>query len=153
MFNWLKFTHIAGLVIFLGSIFTFILISTLIENASLENISFGRQIISRGTKVLTIPGMLTIAISGLWLGYIRYGLRHRFFLIKALLISVILINTTLFILPAVNSATDIAIKSLEEGVILSEYKPAYMKESMFGALNVFIAIVAAIIGVRSKKID
>ena len=153
MSKWLRLTHIAGLVIFLGSIFTFILISALIETASLENISFGRQIISKGTKVLTIPGMLTIAISGLWLGYIRYGLRHRFFLIKAMLISVIVINTTFFILPAVNSATEIAIKSLAQGVLLPEYKPAYMQESIFGAVNVFIAIVAAIIGVKSKKID
>jgi len=153
MSNGLRLTHIAGMVIFLGSIFTFILISAFIETASLENISFGRQIISSGTKVLTIPGMFAIAISGLWLGYIRYGFRHRFFLTKVLLISVIVINTIFFILPAVNSATEIAIKSLEQGVLLPEYKPAYMQESIFGAVNVFLAIVAAIMGVRSKKND
>lgn len=151
MHKWLRLTHIAGMVIFLGSIFTFILVSSLIESASLENLAFGREIISRGTLMLTAPGMGAIAISGLLLGYQRYGLRHPFFLVKALIISIIVLNTLLFILPAVNSATAFAQESLLQGSLKPEYETAYLQESIFGAVNVLTAIGAAIMGVWAQK--
>ncbi len=77
MLRVLKLAHILGLVIFLGSILTFIVISALIENASLENIAFGRRIISTGTSVLTLPGLWLIAVSGLCRGYLLYGWRKQ----------------------------------------------------------------------------
>lgn len=64
MLRGMKLVHFGGLVIFLGSILTFIVISALIEGASLENIAFGRKIIRTGTNVLTLPGMWALAITG-----------------------------------------------------------------------------------------
>ncbi|HVN49380.1 MAG TPA: hypothetical protein VMU30_11245 [Bacteroidota bacterium] len=64
MLRGLKIVHFCGLVLSLGSIFTFIVISALLEGASLENIVFGRKIISTGTNVLTVPGILVLAITG-----------------------------------------------------------------------------------------
>lgn len=130
MLRGLKLAHFGGLVIFLGSILTFIVISSLIEGASLENIAFGRKIISTGTNVLTLPGMWVLAITGVWMGYKRYGL-----------------NAYFFILPAVNSATEIAVQSLAQGQLLPEYKAAYMRETIFGAVNVLLTIAAAVVGV------
>lgn len=78
MLRGLKLVHFGGLVIFLGSILTFIVISALIESASLEKIAFGRRIISTGTNVLTLSGMWVLAIAGVWMGYKRYGLKQRF---------------------------------------------------------------------------
>ena len=121
MLRGLKLAHFGGLVIFLGSILTFIVISSLIEGASLENIAFGRKIISTGTNVLTLPGMWVLAITGVWMGYKRYGLKQRFFQIKLLLVSLVVLNTYLFIEPAVNSATEIAVQSLGHGRLLPEY--------------------------------
>ena len=92
MHRGLKLAHFIGLVIFLGSILTFIVISALIEDASLENIALGRKIISVGTNILTLPGMWAIAITGVWMGYKRYGLKLRFFQFKLLIISLVVVN-------------------------------------------------------------
>ena len=139
--------HFGGLVIFLGSILTFIVISGLIEGASLENIAFGRKVISTGTNLLTLPGMWVLAVTGVWMGCKCYGLKQRFFQVKLLLITLFVINAYVFIVPAVTSATEIAIRSLAQGQLLPEYKTAYMQESIFGAVNVLLTMTAAVIGV------
>ena len=147
MLRGFKLAHFGGLAVFLGSILTFIVISALIEGASLENIAFGRKIISTGTNVLTLPGMWVLAITGTWMGYKRYGFKQRFFQIKLLLITLVVINAYVFIVPAATSATEIAIRSLAQGQLLPEYKAAYMQESIFGAVNVLLILAAAVIGV------
>lgn len=143
----LKLAHLGGLVIFLGSIITFVVVSALIENASLENIVFGRKIISTGTNVLTLPGIWLLAITGVWMGYKRYGLKQRFFQLKLLVIMLVVMNAYFFTIPAVKSATEIAASSLAQGQLIPAYKAAYMKESIFGGVNVLLTIAAAIIGV------
>ncbi len=90
-------------------------LSAHIEGASLENVAFGRRIISTGTNVLTLPGMWVLAITGAWMGYKRYGLRQRFVQLKLLLITLVVLNAHFFIAPAVNSATDLAVRSLAQG--------------------------------------
>jgi hypothetical protein len=147
MHQGLKLAHFGGLVVFLGSILTFIVISALIEGASLENVVFGRKIISTGTNVLTLPGMWVLAITGVWMGYKRYGVKQRFFQIKLLLIALVVINAYFFVVPAVSSATEIAGRSLAQGQLLPDYKAAYIQESIFGAVNVLLTIAAAAIGV------
>jgi len=147
MFRVLKLAHLGGLIMVLGSISTFIVISTLIEGASLENIAFGRNIISTGTKVLSIPGIWVLAITGVCMGYKRYGLKQRFFQLKLLLITLIVINGYFFVLPLVTSATEIAVRSLAHGQLLPEYRALYMQESILGTVNILILVVAAVIGV------
>jgi hypothetical protein len=147
MLRGVKLFHFGGLVIFLGSIITFIVISALVENASLENMAFGRKIISTGTNVLTLPGIWVLAITGIWMGYKRYGMRQRYFQLKLLIIALILLNAHFVVVPAVSSATDLAVQSLAQGQLLPEYRGAYIKESIFGALNVLLTITAAVVGV------
>lgn len=139
--------HFGGLIIFLGSIITFIVISTLIEGATLENIAFGRKIISTGTSILTLPGMWVLAITGLWMGYQRYGVKQRFFQIKLLLMTLVVANAHFIIAPAVASATELAARSLAQGQLLPAYQAAYMQESIFGAINVLLTLTAAVVGV------
>jgi hypothetical protein len=143
----LKMLHFGGLAIFLGSIITFTLISALIEDASLVNIAFGRKIISTGTKVLTLSGMWVLAVTGIWMGYKRYGLKQRFFQIKLLLIVLVVINAYVLVVPAVTSATEIAVQSLTQGQLPSEYKSMYIQESIFGAVNVLLTVAASVVGV------
>lgn len=147
MFRGLKLAHIGGLIMVLGSISTFIVISTLIEGASLENIAFGRKIISAGTKVLSIPGIWVLAITGVCMGYKRYGLKQRFFQLKLFLVTLIIINGYFFVLPLVTSATEIAVRSFAHGHLLPEYRALFMQESIFGTVNILIIVAAAIIGV------
>lgn len=147
MIQGVRLIHYVGLVIFLGSILTFVVISALIEGASLENVVFGRKIISTGTNVLTLPGLWVLAVTGVWLGWVRYGVRQRFFQIKLLLVTLVIINAHVFIAPAVASATEIAVASLAQGKLLPGYEVAYMKESIYGAVNVLLTVAAAVVGV------
>ncbi|MDD3557776.1 MAG: hypothetical protein PHW27_04310 [Melioribacteraceae bacterium] len=143
----LKLLHFIGLTIFLGSIITFVVISNLIEGASLENILFGRNVISARTFLLTLPAMWLIAVTGIWMGYKKYGIKNRFFQLKFFLILLIVLNAHFLVTPAVTLATELATQSYEQGNLLSSYYDAYMKESIFGAINVLLTITAAVIGV------
>ncbi len=147
MFRGLKLAHFAGLVLFLGSIFTFIVVSSLTKGASLENLVFGRQIISAGTVSLTLPGMWLVAITGVLMAYRQYGFSVRFSQLKLLLTALIILNAYFFILPAEKAATGLARQSLAQGLLSPEYEAAYIRESIFGAANVVFIIAAAVVGV------
>lgn len=147
MFRIMKLLHFIGLILFLGSILSFILVSTLMEGAALEWVVFGRRIISAGTQALTLPGMWLMAISGLQMAFKRYGVRVRFVQIKALIMLLIVLNAHLLVMPAVTQATALAIQSLAEGQLLPGYHAAYLRESICGAMNVLLTLLAAAVGV------
>lgn len=143
----LRLAHFGGLVLFLGSIFSFIVVSSLTKEASLADLVFGRKIISAGTNYLTLPGMWLLAITGVWMGLRKYGTSSHFFQAKLLLIALIVVNAHFFIVPAVENATGIAKQSLAAGRIAAGYHDAFLREEISGALNVLLAVVAAIVGV------
>jgi hypothetical protein len=147
MFRGLKLVHFAGLAFVLGSISTFIVISVLIKGASLENIAFGRRIISTGTQVLTIPGIWVLAITGVLMGYKRYGLKQRYFQLKLLFAAIVLINGYLLVIPAVNLATELSARSLAQGQLLQTYRSMYVRESIVGTINIMLIFTAAVIAV------
>ncbi len=142
-----RLLHIIGLVVTLGSISTFLVVSSVIDGAGVEGIALGRRIISAGTNALTIPGMCLLAVSGIGMGLLRYGVKDRFFQLKLLLLALVAVNGALFVAPSVSAATEIAIRSLPGGKLLAEYGPAYARESMFGAANIVLMLAAAIVGV------
>jgi len=147
MMRGIKLAHLLGLVLYLGSIVTFVVISSLIEHAGLEHIALGRKIISTGTDVLTLPGMWVLAFSGIWMGYTRYGFSQRFSRLKLLIVILIAVNTYLFVLPSVTEATKLAEMSLAQGSLIPGYKNAYIRESIFGGINVLLTISAVVVGV------
>jgi hypothetical protein len=121
-------------------------ISALTERANLENIAFGIKIISAGTNTLTLPGMLVFIITGVWMGYVRYGLTHHAYQLMLLLITLSIVNGYFFVAPLVASATKIAARSLEQGHLLPEYKAVFAKESNFGLINILLLVASAVIG-------
>lgn len=143
-----KLIHIIGVILFLGSIFTYTLISTLTKNASLTDIVFAREIINTGTAYLTLPGLLIIVLSGIisTIKDVRF-LKHRWLNVKFAALLIILLNTFIFILPAADDALELAKASLAEGKLLSEYSAAYMQESIAGGVNVLLAIGSIISGI------
>lgn len=143
-----KLIHIVGLILFLGSIFTYTLISTLTKEASLENILFARKIISAGTTYLTLPGLFIIVLSGIisTINGTRF-LKHRWLKIKFLTAIIIVLNTFIFILPAINEALAFAEASLTQGKLLSEYTAAYMQESIAGGVNVLLVVASIVSGI------
>lgn len=147
MFRVLKLLHIASLVVFLGTIVTFILISSLLDGAGLPNRVFGRQIIATGTHLLTLPALWLAAVSGISMGLRRQGWKQPFFQFKLALVTLALINAYAFVVPAVMAAQRLAIESFGKGKLLPQYHSAAMQETIFGAVNMAIAIMAAVIGV------
>jgi hypothetical protein len=151
----LKFLHVLGIVLFLGSIITFIIVSSRIEGASLENTLFGRQIISAGSAALTLPGLWLIGISGILMAAIKYGFKVNFLRLKGVIFILILINAYLFVLPNVSHATELAASSLKSGLLDEGYREAYLQESITGGINVLLSFAAtfiAIWNVRSGEI-
>lgn len=147
----LKLTHFIGLALFLGSIFTYIAISSLIEGASMEGVVFGRNVIQQGTQWLTLPGLWMLVLSGVYNGYVRFGAASRFFRIKLLLGALIVANAHLIVVPAVKAASEIARQSLSIGHLLPEYQAAYLRESFFGGVNVMLALAAAGVAVWRRS--
>ncbi len=147
MLKGLKLLHLLGMVLFLGSIITFVLISARTEGASLQELAFARRIISAGTATLTLPGLWLLATTGLLLGFLRYGPAHAVFQTKAFIALCVIANAHLLVMPAVEEATALARQSLLQGELLAAYNDAYLRESAFGAINVLLALTAAIIAI------
>ncbi|HEY0722241.1 MAG TPA: hypothetical protein VGE50_13425 [Gammaproteobacteria bacterium] len=147
MYRTLKLFHLGGLTLFLGSILTYVLISAQIEGATLEQIAFGRAIISMGTRDLTLPGLWLLIISGIGLGYLREGQQRPYLKLKLLLAALIISNAYLLVVPAATSATVLAEHSVMMGQLSAGYQPAYLRETIFGALNVVLTCVLAVLGV------
>ncbi|MDH5655526.1 MAG: hypothetical protein OEZ34_06430 [Spirochaetia bacterium] len=145
IFRLIKVIHLLSLVSFLGSILTFIFISTMIDDAPMSEVHAGRKFIAEGTAGLTMPALWAMILTGLISGYKKFGFRSRFFQIKAGAAALLLINAYLFIIPSVNEATEIALRSAD--ILPVEYSAAYMKESLFGAANVILTITTIMIAV------
>lgn len=147
-----RYFHLIGMTLFLGSIFTFIVASSL-GSASLPELHFARKLILCGTHFLTLPGLFLTLISG------ALGIKEmrcdtpRILKLKAALGILIFLNTLFIIYPAVAQATELARLSNEAGQLLDGYKKAYFIESSAGAFNVLAALTLAAIGVRRRNAD
>lgn len=146
----LKGIHLLGLVVFLGSIFSFIVISILSEGSSLSDLFFGRRIIELGTKSLTIPGMYLSLISGVLLAWPDLK-KEMWIKVKVLTLVIIFINAYIFIIPAADHCLQLAKEASLSGVLSPSYKIYYMKETLFGALNISLSLMAAGLGVFYSK--
>lgn len=147
MLRALRLAHLFGLVLFVGSIAAFIVVSTLTQDASLTDLAFGRRVISAGTSVLTIPGMWLAGLSGAWMGYIRFGMRGRLVCVKLSIMLLIVLNAYICVVPAATAATELAARSVSDGRLLAGYSRAYLRESIWGGVNVLLSIAAAVVGI------
>lgn len=143
----LRLAHFIGLAMFLGSILAFIVISNLGEDAPLAELAFGRRVISAGTYALTLPGMWLMALTGPLMGWRRYGLQSGFFRIKIVLMLVVVLNAHLMVVPAANEATQLALQAASAGQLGPAFHGAYLRETIFGTLNVLLILSAAAVGV------
>lgn len=143
----MKLLHYLGLVLFLGSILSYILISALAKGSTLANLVFALQVINAGVKFLTLPGLLVMIVTGIILTT-HYGFfRTRWLNIKHVLIVIIAVNTFAFILPAETDALRFAQASLDKGTLLPEYIAASARSALAGGINVVLiglAMVAAV---------
>jgi F0F1-type ATP synthase membrane subunit c/vacuolar-type H+-ATPase subunit K len=81
------------------------------------------------------------------MGCAEYGVKSRFFRSKLLLAALLVLNAHFIVAPGVHAATAAATRSLAEGRVLPEYETAYLRESIFGGVNVLLAVAAAAVGI------
>ena len=148
MRNTLKFVHLIGLVLFLGSILTFIVASSVPATGDLPSLVVARRVISAGTNALTLPGLGLLIASGIGLKWGRLRLRdHRWLQVMVAAAGLVVLNGLLFVLPAVHSASALVEESQSLGTLTEAYTRAYVLESSAGSLNVVLGLVAMFAGV------
>lgn len=147
MYKLFKLIHIVGLAMFAGSIATYVIVSSIIEGADLIEIAFGRTIITTATQLITMSGLWVVVITGLAMVILGGLSRKRFIWFKFVMGLVVILNAYLFVLPSADLATLIANQSVQAGELLPDYMGAYMDESIFGGVNLLLALSASAIAV------
>jgi hypothetical protein len=148
----LRLLHLIGLVLFLGSILTFIVASSVPATGDVTSLVVARRVISAGTNVLTLPGLGLLIATGIGLMWRRLRLRdHRWLQVMALAAGLIALNGFLFVLPAVRRATALAEESLALGTVSAAYTRAYVAESSAGSVNVILGLAAMVAGVVGAR--
>lgn len=138
----IKGLHLLGLILFLGSILTFIMISVLAGGADPATLAFARRIILTGTQCMTMPGAVLAVSTGLLLAACRRRAPWPMWLKLKLMISIlVLANASWVVMPAVMRATSIAVRATVTGQLDPGYYTAYARESVFGAFNVLLILL------------
>ncbi len=150
----LRLVHLIGLVLFLGSILTFTVASSVPAAGDVASLVVTRRVISAGTNALTLPGLGLLVASGIGLTSRRLRLRdHRWLQVMTLAAALIILNGFLFVLPAVRRATALAEESLALGTVSAAYTRAYVAESSAGGVNVVLGLAAMVAGVVGARRD
>jgi hypothetical protein len=148
----LRFIHLIGLVLFLGSILTFVVASSVPAAGDVASLVVARRVISTGTNALTLPGLGLLVATGAGLGWGQLRLRdHRWLQVMVLAAGLIAVNGSLFVLPAVRSASALAEEARALGTVTEAYTRAYVRESSAGSVNVILGLVALIAGVVGTR--
>ncbi|MBI5453077.1 MAG: hypothetical protein HY956_00450 [Deltaproteobacteria bacterium] len=143
----IKFLHLVGMALFLGSIAVFTLISELIKDSTLPDLAFGRAMISSGTAFITLPGLWLVVASGLIMVFRGRGLSEGWLKLKLALAILIVLNAHFIIVPAANNALASANASIAAGSLSPVFRKALLTESVAGGINVAMAVIAMIAGV------
>lgn len=149
MNNAARLLHYVGMILTLGSILTYVVISRLLAGADLDALAFGRTIIREGTLYLTLPGMWLVVLTGAFLTARRYGfLASRWLDLKLALGIGALLNAHLVIVPATETLLVLARDSAATGTLHSDYLATYWyRESIPGAINVACMLAAMALGI------
>ena len=130
-----------GIALPIGSIATFIVVSTLAARGSLTDFVFARQIIWTGSLSITMPGLwlATCARAGLlW--------QHRtgsvLEIVQLAVASMMVLFGHLLILPAARKCLALARQSQLDGRMHPAYQRAYAKETTAGAVNLLLAVLS-----------
>jgi hypothetical protein len=148
----LTLLHLVGMALFLGSIAVYIALSPWAKTGGLDRLLLAREIIALGTTSVTLPGLWLAVTAGFIMGLRlrpRFGAGWvRFKLVAGVLI---LLNSHLLVVPAVRATLVAAEASARAGTLLPAFGPAAAQESLAGAVNVLMALVAAAVGVWKPR--
>lgn len=143
----IKFLHLIGMTMFLGSIAVFISITGLSKTVTLQEIAFGRAIISTATYYITVPGLWIAIATGVFMAFRRSAFKDKWIKLKIALSILIIINTHLWILHAIEGALATAKASVTYGSLMNEFTFFALTESVAGGANLILALVVSIAGI------
>ena len=137
----LKTLHLISLSIFLGSIISYIMICEITYDDI--SLSFSRYFIMMGTQFLTIPAMWAVGITGIIISGIPKNLWMK---IKAIGFMLVMLNTHLFIFPAIRDAV-ISLKDNNHVM----FKSATSIEAIAGFVNIVLIITLIVVAVKKRQ--
>ncbi|KAB2915080.1 MAG: DUF2269 family protein [Hyphomicrobiaceae bacterium] len=156
MYRVLKFLHLLGLTLFLGSIFGHIVVSVLGGGPHSPLFLFARQNVTTATNVLTIPGLGLAIVSGIGMAVISRlsPLRARWLALHGSLALVVAAIAAVAIIPAGRDMLQgaIALRDGSPDVAAAQILTAKRIEDIAGAINILLALTIAAIGVWKPKL-
>lgn len=138
-----KGLHFGGLALFLGTIVSSVVIDRHIEAGELATLAKGRQAVSLISHGLIMPGLGLMALTGIAMSILRYGFRWpRWVFAKTACVVVIAVVAFSFLFPALDSATDWAVRSAQDNLRHPKYATYLARESGFGVVNLLLFLAA-----------
>ncbi len=155
MFKFLKVIHIAGVAMFLGSIFAHIATGRVPGTAAdPAAILYFRLAIDFATRTVTVPGLVIAIVSGaLMIASASRGfLRQRWLLLHLAAVAAIGAITVTVMIP-VGQELVAAAKAVAAGAMTPEaFAASAMREHLFGAVNILLALAAIVLGVTKPRL-
>jgi hypothetical protein len=150
----LKFLHLLGFAVFLGSIPGHIVLGRLAGSASsLDGFAILQQAKHTSILALTLPGLTLIAASGLGLLLTRRELlRDRWMRLKLGLALLVVLNGVLVLSPIGAEIARLASEAAASGVIPPALSPLEARESSLGAANVLISLAIVALAVARPRL-
>jgi hypothetical protein len=128
-----------GTALFLGSIATYCVVSTLAQHSGLNDLVFARRVVRSATLVLTVPGLWLAVLAQL----LPPALKGNSLRLVPLGVAVVLLTLThALIVPATKRCLALARESLAINRLVPAYHGAYLRETIPGAVNLVIALWA-----------
>jgi Predicted integral membrane protein (DUF2269) len=150
MYKIAKALHVLGLAMFLGSILGHITIGFVPgANDQPAAMLFGRQAIEIATWALTIPGLVLLAVTGLFMTlYGQLGfLKLRWLSVHQLIGALILLNAALFLVPVGGDLLDAASEIAKGSGSRETFAALAGRERTFGPVNLILALVTIFVAV------
>jgi hypothetical protein len=123
----------AGIALFLGSILTFVVSSSLATGADLDDLVFARRLIRRATLAVTVPGLWLAALSLAALAW-RGGVAAW----HLAAVAAVLATSHAVVVPATRSCLEWALESKGAGRLNPAFRAAYLRESIVGGINLLV---------------
>lgn len=154
MLNVAKALHLLGLAMFLGSVFGHITVGFVPgADREPETVLFARQAIEAATLYVTIPGLILVLLTGIFMMvYGRMGFfRVRWLTIHQILGGLIFLNAVLILYPVGGELAAAAGQLVQGSLSLEQFQAIAARERTFGPINVFLALATVFIAVLKPR--
>ncbi len=156
MLKFFKVVHVIGVAMFLGSIFAHIAAGMVPGATSDPQVMLlCRQVIDFATRYVTLPGLAIAIVSGAIMMATAYrGLFKRRWLILHLTAALIVAAISVTVMVPAGRAILAAAGAVTRGEgSLQAFAAAALREHLFGAVNIILAIAAIVIAVAKPRLS